>query len=255
MTDRSEAAPSIDAEITSGVGWRFALGFAGAMVLASAVALIALNSAGSAARAVPTASPAIVVVDDARGLLGGWTDAGVHGAKLVYVTRDLGYALPDNVFQHSAVRPVPLLDLQQVFRDGTARPNVVWVATHAGIVRSVTYVLTPQDLAEKVALGRQNGWPGIAADGRSISAADEEGFVRVVGAELPSGALESAVLNIDASYFVNGTPEELAAQLADSVDSYGLVTLNRSQDATDVPDAARVKLDRMAALLRERGAK
>jgi len=255
VTDMTEVAPSIDAEKSSGVGWRFALGFAGAIVLSLVVALVALQSSGSSARAVPTAAPAIVVVDDAKGLLGAWDRSGVRGAKLVYVTRDLGYALPDNVFQHSAERPVPLLDLQQVFRDGAARPNVIWVATHTGIVRSVTYVVTPQDLAEKVALGRQNGWPGIAADGRTISASDEEGFVRVVGAELPSGALESAVLNIDASYFVNGTPEELAARLADSVGSYGLVTLNRSQDATDVPDAARANLDRMADLLREQGSK
>jgi hypothetical protein len=78
---------------------------------------------------------------------------------------------------------------------------------------------------------------------------------RVVRDEFPSSRLAAPVLNIDASYFVNGTPEQLAADLARSGYTFGLVTLNRSVDATDVPDSARVKLDRMADLLREQESK
>lgn len=255
MSDPSDDVRAAESRSGRGVGWRYAVGFALIITLASIAALVALNGAGTSARAVPAAAPEIVVVDDARGLLAAWNTAGIHGAHLIYATRDLGYALPDNVFQHSSESPVSLVDLDKVYRDNVARSNIVWVASHTGIARSVTYVLTPQDLAEKVQLGRQNGWPGISADGRSIAARDEEGYTRVVGAEVPVRGPESAILNIDASYFVNGTPEALAAQLKQSGQSFGFVSLNRSVDATDVPDAARARLEVMANLLRKQASK
>ncbi len=255
MTDVPGSSHTSDVDETRGVGWRFALTFAAATTVLLVGVLIALNVAGTGARAVPASAPAVIVVDDAKDLLSTWNQRGVHGAALVYVTRTLGYALPEEVFQHATGLPVPLLDLRHVFRNNATAPSVVWVASHTGPVRSVTYVLTPQDLAEKVQVGRQNGWPGIAADGTYIRASDEEGFVRIVSTEIPSTTLDAAILHIDASYFINGTPEELSEQLSRSQQSFGLVTLSRSVDATDVPDAARVRLDRMAELLREQAPK
>jgi len=250
-----EAESSAAAGKSSTVGWRFALVFAGAVTLSVVVALVSLNAAGAGARKVPAAGPNVVVVDDTKGLLGAWERAGVHGAQMVYVTRDLGYAVPPNSYQHNADLPVQLRDLRSTFVDIAARTDLVWVAAHTGIARSVSYVVHPQALAEKVRVGRENGWPGIAADGRSIVAGDEEGYDRVIRDRFPPTSADTAVLNIDASYFVNGTPEELAEQISQSGQSFGLVTLNRSVDATDVPDAARVKLDRMADLLREQASK
>lgn len=249
-----DAATSAEHESMPRVGWRFALGFAGAVTVALTIALVSLNAAGAGARVVLASDPAVVGVDDTKGLIDAWEKAGVHGAALVYVTRDLGYAVPPGSYQHSADLPVPLRDLRSTFIDIAVRTDLVWVASHTGIARSVRYVLHPLDLAEKVRVGRENGWPGIAADGRSITAGDEEGSDRVIGDRFPPVAPD-AVLNIDASYFVNGTPEELAQQLGQSGQSFGLVTLNRSVDATNVPEAARVKLDRMADLLREQGSK
>jgi len=224
------------------------------VTLALVVALVALNSAGAGARVVPTGVPAVVVVDDTKGLIGAWEKSGVHGAALVYVTRDLGYAVPPKSYQHSADLPVPLRDLRSTFIDMAARTDLLWVASHTGIARSIRYVVSPVDLADKVRLGRENGWPGIAADGRSIIAGDEEGSDRVILDRFPP-AVPDTVLSIDASYFVTGTPEELAQQLAQSGQSFGLVTLNRSLDATDVPEAARMKLEHMADLVREQVSK
>lgn len=233
------------------MGWRFALGFAVAVALSVTWATVVLDRAGVAARVVPSATE-VVVVDDANGLLNAWTDAGVHGAVLVDVTRDLGYAIPQSAFPRTSGWPVPLLDLQSAFRTGVKRPTVVWVASKTGIVRSVDYVLAPIDLVEKVRLGQKNGWPGISPDGRSITVNDD-GYLRWIGDRFPSRAPEASILNIDASYFVAGTPEDLVGQLDKSGISYGYVTLNRAVDATDVPEAARVKLDRMSEILRKRG--
>ena len=142
-----------------------------------------------------------------------------------------------------------------MYKASVDRPGLIWVASKTGIARSVNYVLSPADLAAKVALGRTNGWPGIAPDGSSISVNDEDGFQRPLGTVLPAPAPDASVLSIDASYFVNGTAAELLKQLDQAGTTYPFVTMNRATDATDVPDAARAQLDSLAATLRARGYK
>ena len=238
-------------ETPNGVGRRFALGFAFAIVLMLIVSLVALDRAGLSARSAPSGASPVVVVDTAQGLIAAWNTAGVQGVELVDVTRDLGYAISPGAFPLSSGWPVPLRDLRSVFLQGVNRQSVVWVASRTGIVRSVTYVLGPKDLAQKVQAGRDSGWPGISADGSSI-AANDNGYLRRIGDRFPSAVGPATVLNVDASYFVNGTAESLVSQLGKSLDSYRFVTLNRSTDATDVPQTARQELDRAAQMLRER---
>ena len=256
MTDVAdpEANVPVEGKVATGVGLRFAVGFAVAVALSLAVSLVALDRAGVSARVVPATAPPIVVVNDAKGLLDAWNKAGLHGVELVDVTRDLGYAIPVGALPRTSGWPVPLLDLQTVFNKTAGRSSAVWVASKTGIARNVTYVLPPAELVAKVRTGRENGYPGISPDGRLITANDD-GYLRWIGDVFPSNSAESAVLNIDASYFVKGTPEGLVGQLDKSGVSYRFVTLNRSNDATDVPPAARVKLNRMADMLRSRGPK
>jgi hypothetical protein len=246
-----ESSASAGGDDQTGVGFRFALGFVAAVVLALILSLALLDRSGVAARVVPAEKPSIVVVNDAKGLLAAWDGAGVHGAQLVDVTRDLGYAFPPEGIPGSAGWPVPMRDLQSVFRTTVERRSTIWVASKTGIARSVTYVVDPASLAEKVRVGRERGYPGIAPDGRSITA-DDDGYLRQVGDGFPSELTGPAVLNIDASYFVNGTPEGLLGMLEQSKLNYRFVTLNRAVDATDVPDAARLRLDSAAEMLRRR---
>lgn len=241
--------PSVSAPGT-GVGLRFSVAFASVVLVVLAGSLVGLDRLGVSSRTVPAVTT-VVVVDDARGLLSAWRAAGVHGAVLVHASRDLGYlAPPVTILPNPTGWPVPEHDVAETYRRAVERPNVVWVAGRTGIARSVIHLLTPMDLADKVRVGRERGFPGISADGTFITANDE-GFIRSVSQRLPDEIGTPAVLHIDASYFVNGTPEQLAAQLGDSLGSYSLVTLDRATDTTAVPEAARLQVDRMADMLRE----
>lgn len=231
----------------------FAAGFAGIIVVALAVSLLVLDRVGVSSRTVPVGeAPAIVTVNDSAALLTAWEQAGVRGAAVVDVTRDLGFAtlLPEAV-PPQVGWPVTPRDLPALFGAAATRPTFLWATANTGITRSVTYVLTPADLAGKVRFGRENGRPGIAADGMSISTNDE-GYLRFISSRFPPDPGPAAILNIDASYLVTGTTAQLMDGLGDSPSRYRLITLDRARDATDVPEAARIELDRAAALLRER---
>jgi hypothetical protein len=252
-----EASVPVDGDVTPGVGFRYAAGFAAAVTLSLIVSFVALDRAGVAARSAPASTPPLVVADSAKALLAAWDRAGLHGVVLVDVTRDTAFGLPPiapGSTHDLSGWPVPLPDNQALFREGVDRHSLVWVAAHTGIARSVTYVMTPADFAAKVRVGRQRGLTGIAPGGRSVTANDD-GYTRFLSVHFPTTPAAASVLNIDASYFVNGRPDDLMRQLDLSSASYRFVTLDRATDATDVPQAARQRLDRMAELLRERGLK
>lgn len=243
-TDGEVAAPTA-------VSPRFAVVFAGAVVLALIVSLWGLNAFGLASRSVPRPLPDIVVVEDSPALLGAWHDAKIRGAALVSVTRDRQYyPVPEESWMStSAVGwPMPRVDLQAKITAAAGRQSVVWVGARTGIVRTVIYVLNQPDMIATVDEGRRMGYPGTAPDGKSINSNDN-GFIRFVSAGYPKDIPPGAILNIDASYFVNGTPQELMRLIGDSPEKFGLVTMNRARDATNVPEPARARLDEAAQLL------
>jgi hypothetical protein len=285
MPGKTDSAATVDRDTTAAsnarVGRRFAGAFGVAIVLCLAIVAITLEAMGVASRRVP-AHRRLVAARNARELIAAWDDSGVHGALVVDVTRDLGYSpvntggglggmgppvqtstavggaqasIPSSVdaagLPMSLGWPIRPVDYPARFRSMVDRRSSMWVAARIGIARSVTYVVGATEFAEKVRVGRESGFPGIADDGRSITANDE-GYLRFVSAAFPAHAPPAAVLNIDASYFVSGTPQELMSALGDSLDEYALVTVNRAEDATDVPEPARVRLDEAAGLLSER---
>jgi len=231
------------------VGTRFAAVVAVVVLVALLAVLFALNRVGTSSRKTPAAA-AVVVVDDSRQLLDAWTSAGLRGVVLLDATRDTSFVwIPPDSVPAPAVWPVAPVDLQGVYQAGVGRGNVIWVGSKIGMLRSVHYLMTPADYDEKVSGGRAVGARGIAPDGQSVTANDE-GYLRYLRASLPPDLGEPAVLNVDASYFIDGTPEGLVAQLGDSLTDYRFVTVNRAIDATDVPAAARLEADRMAEILR-----
>lgn len=234
-----------------GVGPRYTVLVSTAIVLALGLTLGALAWVGAASRHAPEQA-AVVVVDDSAQLLAAWQAADVRGVALVDASRDFGYMpVDERTIPRQAGWPIGRIDLSSAWLRSVARPNIVWVATKTGIARSVRYLVPSASLQERVREGREQGFPGIAADGGSITANDE-GFLRYIDDELKGSLGTPAVLNIDASYFVDGTPDELVSQLGDSIGSFRLITVDRATDATDLPASARVGADAMAALLRQR---
>jgi len=191
------------------------------------------------------------VVDNAVQQARAWRSAGVRGAVLVDATRDLGY-LPaaEDLIPRRTGWPVQSVDLPALWIGATDRSNAVWVAARTGLARTVHYVLPAAVLKERIRVGRAQNYPGIAADGGSVFANDE-GYVRYIDDELATPVSQPAVLNIDASYFVQGTPAELSAQLGDSLRSFKVITVDRAEDATDVPEAARARADEMARIIEQ----
>jgi len=247
---RSAASPT---SALSGMGLRQAAILSAIMVLALGATIALVGSVGTSSRRVPSHT-AVVVVDNAGQLLRAWDTAQVHGAALVDATRDFGYLpVDERAIPRVPGWPVQSADLPSVWRDSVTPTNVVWVAAKTGIARSVLYVLPATDLQERVRTGREQGFPGIAADGGSIIANDE-GYLRTIDDSV-GRVPAAAVLNVDASYFVDGTPEELLSQLGTSIGAYRLITINRAVDATGLPASARVGADKMAAVLRERAAR
>lgn len=247
--NQSEELPIAAERQTVGMG--FAVALAVAVIVALGVALVALDSAGKSARSVP-ATASVVVVDDSSQLLKTWEAQGLHGARLVDVTRDTTFEwVPTTSIPAPTDWPIPALDLSSVFRSSVNRNNVVWVASKTGIVRSVDYVIPRTDFEQKVAAGRAAGQPGISPDGTSVTANDE-GYLRFLRTTFPQRPASAVVLNVDASYFVNGTPDGLAALLRDSGADFRLVTVNRAVDATDLPESARVNADVMVGILQGR---
>lgn len=232
------------------VGAGFVLGFTAIISAALIITLLVLEAEGRSSRSAP-ATTTVVVVDDSRELLGAWDAAGLHGVVLLDATRDTGFEWisPDGI----AVAPgwpVSPVDLPGFYRAGVNRSNAIWVGSKIGVLRSVHYLMTPDDFERKVSGGRAVGARGIATDGRSVTANDE-GYLRYLRPEVPPELGAVAVLNIDASYFIDGTPDMLFAQLGSSISDYRLVTINRAVDASDVPEAARADAERVAEQLRK----
>ena len=231
------------------VDTRFVAVIAVVVLMALFAVLVAFDRVGTSSRNAPAAA-AVVVVDDSRQLLYAWTSAGLRGVVLLDATRDTSFVwIPPDSVPAPAVWPVAPVDLQAVYREGVGRENVVWVGSKTGILRSVHYLMTPADFEAKVSGGRAVGARGIAPDGQSVTANDE-GYLRYLRASLPPDLGEPVVLNVDASYFVDGTSEGLMAQLGDSLSDYRFITVNRATDATDVPAPARLEAERMAEILR-----
>jgi len=252
VTVTPERVDDVSASPRGGVSVRFPVAFSAGVVLALILSSAGLARFGAMSSVAP-ASPSIVIVDDSKSLLAAWRNARLHGVVLVDATRDLQYyGVSVNVVPLQIGWPVTGRDIPAVYEGVVDRRNVVWVAAKTGIARTVAHLLVPADLDAKIRDGRKLGYTGIAAGGRSITANDE-GYLRSIADVVPVHVGSPAVLNIDASYFINGDPEQLLAQLGDSLSTYRMVTLDRALDATNVPQAARMQVDTMAGLLRQRG--
>lgn len=209
-----------------------------ALVVLIGVALGA-NRVGLSARSLePTTSVCATggdVVTAARGAM-------AHGVVALVASREFGYALVPISSDPNVLKwPVEARDLDEVFRQGADRDSWARTLAKTGVARRIDYLLPPAVLQQRVLEGRSAGFPGIAADGLSISANDD-GYWRFM-ASSTRDLDEPLLLVIDASYFENGSRAELLEALTAADIRPRALIAYRAEDDTTVPEAARVSLD------------
>lgn len=224
-----------------------------ALIAAGLVAAFSLASSRATASRAPATGPDLEIVD-ANGtdqLHGAWRQERVHGAVLVDASATLRYAAVQ-YGQDVTVTPeypVAVVDLADEMTKRLDRPNSLFVAAKTGMFRSIHHLMPRKTFAARVSLGRKLGLPGIAEDGRSVKA-DHEGVPRRIAPDLPA-IPEPVVLNVDASYFVDGDADELMKALQSARLDYRLITLDRAREDTQVTPAARKKMDAFEERLME----
>ncbi len=236
---------------SSAVGRRVAIGFTVCVAAALIIAASFLGAYGSASRWDQPKSPVLLQVDTSSQFLDRLQHAGVRDAILITATGQLGYqVVPFGEMLVPDAYPFPIFDIQGAYAKHVRRDNMLWIAAHDGLFRTLHYVIPPDRLAQLVEQGRAAGRAGIAADGSSITA-NNNGEVRCISSAFPRAG-GPVVFAIDASYFETGEPRGLATLLRDSGADVRLMVLNRAIDDTSTTQAARIRLDEFRGIVGDR---
>jgi hypothetical protein len=219
---------------------------AAGVAVASLAALATLDAAGRAARdapGLPAAEPEVLLVRTSAAAVEAWRARGVRGCTVVHAGRFLHFVSDEDAPVVAAVLTGPgrgsALDDALVRRAGPR--NHLWVAAATGLAWRVAYVPPPRALDERLAA------LGLGRDAVPARLASET-FPRLLLAA-PPRTDERVVLDVNASWFDEGTPADLLDALRASGLRPALVTLSLAEDATDVSAAARAALRVFGATL------
>lgn len=231
--------------VERGLTTRFVLAFSFATVLVFAGLAVGLDRYGRASRSgpEPAKQPREVTVDNAKELVALWEAEGINGMTLVQATKSFGYeteALGDTLGS-GAPFPLNLPNTRQAYLDRVRRGNRAYVAMFTGIFRKQSILMSQADFTARLEQSRNAGLPDISPDGRSIET-NYGGYVRRI-APTPEAIDEPVVLDVDASYFDGGTPDELLAQLREADYTYALITYDLASDDASVTAEMRSGLE------------
>ena len=229
-----DAARPPGSDATPSALWRRAIALAAIAVLSGA----ALHLLGRARRVIGPGRPVsaagaeVLLVRRNGAVLEAWRERGLRGRVVVHVGRFLHFVAEDDPAEPAAALHAP--------RHAGAR-NHLRVAAETGIARRIVYVIPPAALAARLrAEGADPALPSLAFPA--------EAFPRAIAAAPPASD-EPVLLDVNASWFDEATPEALLAALRDARLASDLVTLSLAEDAGDVSDRARDGLRRFAANL------
>jgi len=226
---------------------RFALGVFGASVVALLLAVVILSSVGTGSRRVDAV---LATSDTAQEVVTAAGEMHAHGCVLLVATQDLGYASYLSSPTPEALKwPVDVPDYVAEMTSVSQRDNWAYVLARTGVARRIDYVLPESAYRAKVEAGRAGGFPGIARDGSHI-AANDEGYLRYISTR-PMKLGSPLVLIVDASYFIQGTSEELLSSMNQLPTLPAAVIIYRATDDPEVTDDVRAALDSAVPQLEE----
>ncbi len=226
-------------------GWPFAIAGAAVALLLPVVALLALGSGGVAARAPQLAEgtpPASIVASSGPAAVLLMEQEGVRGAHLVQASRDFGYRVTalEAVLSADAAEQTGVVPVSQLLRDNMDSENYLYVASHLGLVRRITHLMSAKSFEARVAEGRAQGMPGISEDGQSV-VINQDGDLREIHSTLPA-TTGDVVLLVNASYFIDGTIADLVSSFESTDANVVLVVASLDDDNPDVPAGAREQM-------------
>ncbi len=224
--------------------------FAALVTASLAISAVTLDAVGRRERWVPPQGPVTVItVDDSGELIAALQASRVRNATLVSCASQLGFSnlVVGDDLPVRAAYPLGSLDYRAQIARRPARANRLWLASELGLFRTIHHVMPPAPFALRVAEGRRAGAGGIAPDGKSV-VANNEGYLRRISDRVPSLS-ERLVLDVDASYFEEETPDALMERLRSADLSYALVFLNRAVDDTTTSHVAQSRLEEFGRLL------
>lgn len=227
------------------------------IVLFAFAVAIAMQQRGVASRqyvaqAYPGQLPRPVIVERMTELYPIWKGSNIHGRVVVHMGRFLHFgAIDENeLYQSNGRFPTDVHDQMPFFEGRAKMENLLWLAMRGGLARSVYYVMPGESFAMRQEALR--GVPLVEVRREAITMDEHGSMRRIVRAldALPQG--EPLVLNVDASYMAQASPQQVASMLKSSPRAFDMLTLCMATDNPDVTPADRDALRELARLLDER---
>lgn len=231
-------SPKVASRPDAQLGARFTLLFAILCLLGFALLAFSLGARGVSSRSLGSGGRE---VSDSAELIGAADSLGARGVVVLAATGTLGYTPVDVDAPSEALAwPVERVDLPEHYRSEVGRASWAWVLAKTGTARRIDYLMPTVEYRLRVAEGREQGFPGISADGSSITANDE-GYLRHISDQILRKG-DPLLLIVDASYFENGTEDELFARLEALTVPPASVIVNDAIDDPEVSPGAREAL-------------
>lgn len=236
------------------LGWGLVVAGLALIAVSIVGSLIAFDQYGRSSR-VPLAAggaPEVLLAPTGPAAVLSLESRGVRGARVLEAGRqlsakpvDLGGVVTTNVAE--AVYPPPALDAAAAYRSLISTDNYLYVATRLGVARRLERLTTMADFTARLEAGEEAGVEGAQAGATAIHL-NENGETRFVYATLPR-IDDDIVLLVNASYFLDGTPEQLRQELRKSGARLGLVVIVTDEGDPTVDDAARDKAVQFGELI------
>lgn len=242
-----DVIPAAESE-NGGLGWAVVAIACVAMLVCIALVFAALGAWG-VSRRVPRAGSTPQVIMVATGIDGVEQLAalGTHGALVVqagakdsYSAISLEGAVPTRTGQSGHVFPPPAIDAAAAYRSAIASDNYMWVATRLGLVRNAIQLVPPAQFDQLLAAVAAARTPLTKVTSDSVTL-QYAGDIHTVYRRLPRLGTD-AVLFVNASYFLDSTPEQLVSQLHDAGVRPRLLVASYDEDDPQVTQAARQRL-------------
>lgn len=207
-----------------------------------------LDSVAKSARGVPVSPPTklqVLAVSDARELWQVYTGLKLRGRLLLHIGHHLHFVeVPATEIYRPDQGSLTSLDLNAVYRKSVNNRNYLWLATRAGMIRKIHYLLDEEAFREKSAEAGVSG-----AEEFSVS---DNGFPRVLSLRLFAGK-ESPLVHIDGTWLEGHSPEETVALLKKLPVKPDIIILSASEDDPGRTVLARERIASLKGLLDNAG--
>ncbi|MFC1770185.1 hypothetical protein ACFLZI_03950 [Nitrospirota bacterium] len=224
------------------------------LIFALGVALSMQFKGESSRRFVDTRSflpVAPIIVRNTTDLYPLWKEQKIHGRLVVHFGRFIHFVAinDEELYEPSGHFPSHVYDPTPFYEERIERNNILRVAMRAGLVRTIFYVMSDARFEYVQQLLRDD--PLVKVGDKEIVMHEFGSMQKIVRSleSFPSG--EPVVMNIDATFMADVSPEETLAILRSGNVQYDILTLCLAEDNPYVTPVDRERLLELAAMMRQ----